>query len=115
MPYRLCHSRCSAPARFRACCEGGQAALLSHCRTRRGAQPPHATLSMDTSGPLNTDGSFMSFHVYRCSVLPWYDSSENLDAHQSRTSALRRIMRVRCAGVKILATTDALGEIQVGG
>ena len=53
------------------------------------------TLFIDTSGPLNTDGSFMSFHVYSVSVLPWYDSSENLSAHQSRTSALQAQRRAK--------------------
>ena len=51
-------------------------------------QPPACTqsLGMVISGPLNTDGSFMSFQMYRSGVDPLYWSSENLDAHHSRTA-----------------------------
>merc|ERR1719387_2582757 len=38
----------------------------------------------DTSGPLNTDGSFMSFHVYVSMVEPLYFSRANCDCQYSR-------------------------------
>ena len=53
IPYRLCHSRCSQPARL----------SRSFC--------------MLTSGPLKTDGSFISFQVNRSGVEPLYLSYPN--------------------------------------
>lgn len=38
------------------------------------------------SGPLNTEGSFISFHVCRSLVLPSYSDSKNLDSHHFLTS-----------------------------
>jgi hypothetical protein len=40
---------------------------------------------MLTSGPLKTEGSFMSFQVYRSSVEPTYLEGWNCAAHHSRT------------------------------
>ena len=42
-----------------------------------------------TSGPLNTEGSFMSFHTYRCLVAPGYAPGRKLVAHHSRTWSRR--------------------------
>lgn len=46
------------------------------------------SLCIVISGPLNTLGSFMSFQMYRCLVLPRYLSGVNWVAHQARTSGL---------------------------
>jgi hypothetical protein len=40
---------------------------------------------METSGPLNTEGSFMSFQVYKSRVDPMYLSNPNCSAHHART------------------------------
>jgi hypothetical protein len=53
---------------------------------------------MDTSGPLNTDGSFMSFHVYSVDVLPSYTDGSKFEAHHERTTGLhdRREANTTC-------------------
>lgn len=40
----------------------------------------------DTSGPLKTLGSFMSFQTYRLGVEPWYAFKSNCFAHQLTAS-----------------------------
>jgi hypothetical protein len=45
------------------------------------------SFSIETSGPLKTLGSFMSFHVKRLGVDPAYRSYVNRSAHQDRTRA----------------------------
>ena len=42
--------------------------------------------SVQTSGPLNTLGSFMSFQTYRLGVEPLYLDRENCPAHHSLTA-----------------------------
>lgn len=42
---------------------------------------------LHTSGPLKTLGSFISFHVYRSTVLPSYWSGAKREAHHARTPA----------------------------
>ena len=61
-------------------CRGAPSLQQHEGRTSVSFIPPPkclASLCMVTSGPLNTDGSFMSFQTYRFIALPWYLSMAN--------------------------------------
>ena len=65
-------------------------AVISGPSALSDAFPEHASrehvASVQTSGPLNTLGSFMSFQTYRLGVEPLYLDRENCPAHHSLTA-----------------------------